>query len=58
MWTISSDYQRNQLKQKRRNSDEKASHFKNQRGSTAIKQELRQPMDLDETGPEKQWTMN
>jgi len=48
MWTISSDYQRTQLKQKRRNSAEKRSHFKTQRESTAIKQEIRQPMDLDE----------
>lgn len=56
MWTISSDYQRNQLKQKRRNSDEKRGHFKNQ--STAIKQELRQPMDLDEARSDNQWTMN
>ena len=58
MWTISGDYQRNQLKQKRRNSEENRSHFKNQRERTAIKQELSQPMDLDEARPDKQWTMN
>lgn len=47
MWTISGDYQRIHLKEKRSHLEDKRSHSKNRRRSTETRQEIRQPVDLD-----------